>query len=233
MLSEFLGIEGFTGQMVDGALITVSLSLVSLFFGLILSILIAGMKLSGYRILAWPAEIFTTILRGLPELLVILFIFYAIPLAINDNLLIPNGYEAFIITPFVAAVIALSIDFAAYGNEVFRSVYLAFPKGQVEAARACGMSPAKTFWRIILPQLWAPAIPALSNLWMVLVKATALASAITLKETMFVADLARQVTKDPFLWYGAAAIVFLLFTFFSELAQKRLEAWANRGKRPA
>ena len=233
MLSEVIGLVGFWGRLLDGAVMTATVSIAALGGGLILSMILAGMKLSRLWILVWPAEALTTLVRGIPELLLILFVYYGVPLLLNDQLLIPNGLAPITLEPFMAGVIALSIDFAAYGNEVFRSVFLAFPKGQVEAARACGMGPLKTFRRIILPQIWAPAIPPLGNLWMVLLKASALVSAISLEETMRAADIARQVTKDPFVWYGAAALIFLFFTFVSEIGQKRIEVWANRGKRTA
>lgn len=233
LFTDVLGVPGFTGQLLDGALVTLAVSLTSLAVGVVFGVVLALMKLSSYRLLRIPAETYTLIIRGLPELLVILFVFFAIPIMVNESVLIPLGMDPLVFNPFIAGVIALSSDFGSYSSEVFRSAFLSFPKGQVEAAKAVGMPKRKVFFRIVLPQIWAPTLPPLGNLWMNLLKGSALVSAITLDEVMRQADIARQVTKDPFTWYGAAALVFLFFTFLSEMGQRRLEKWAGRGLRRA
>jgi ABC-type arginine transport system permease subunit len=116
---------------------------------------------------------------------------------------------------------------------VFRGAFQSIDKGQAEAARAIGMSRFLTFRRILLPQVWRYALPGLGNVWMVLIKATALMSIVQLPELMRMSDIAARAVKMPFTFYFGASLVYLLITIVSMQVQHRAEAWANRGVRRA
>ncbi|MFG1491643.1 ABC transporter permease subunit, partial [Oceanospirillum sp. HFRX-1_2] len=140
------------------------------------------------------------------------------------------GYDEYIeLSPFVAGVTALSIAFGAYATEVFRSALQEIPKGQKEAAVALGMTRYQTFKRVTLPQVWRLALPGLGNLFLVLLKDTALVSVIGLNELMRQAAVAVGYTKEPFTFYLAAACVYLLLTSISMAGLYYLERFANRG----
>ena len=116
-------------------------------------------------------------------------------------------------------------------TEVFRGAIQAIPKGQIEAAKACGMSRLQVFFRIVLPQAWRIAIPGLGNLFQVLLKDTSLISVVGLEEIMRKSQIAISNTKEPFTFYFAAAMIYLTITIIVMLAQRRAEQWASRGMR--
>jgi polar amino acid transport system permease protein len=132
-------------------------------------------------------------------------------------------------SPFVAGMIALGVVLAAFSAEVWLGALNAIQKGQREAASALGLSRFQAFRLVIFPQLMRVALPGLGNNWMVLLKETSLVSVITLQDTMFIATRANVVTKEPFLFFGAAAIIYLFFSLISTWGFDRLEARANRG----
>ena len=179
------------------------------------------------------AGLYTTIIRGVPELVIILLVYYGIPTLIQD-IGEAIGIDTVIdFNPFLAGVATIGFIYGAFSTEVFRGSFLAIPKGQMEAALALGMSRVHGFFRIMLPQMWRFALPGLGNVWMVLIKATALVSVIQLPELMRNADIASRSTKLPFTCYFAASLLYLGITIVSILLQKKAEAWANRGIRKA
>ena len=127
------------------------------------------------------------------------------------------------------AALALGLCFGAYATEVFRGALLAIPKGQREAGLALGLSAPRIFWRITLPQLWRTALPGLGNLYMILLKDTALVSLISLEELMRKAGVASNATKEPFTFYMSAAVIYLGLTALVMLALHLLEKRAGRG----
>ena len=137
------------------------------------------------------------------------------------------------INPFLAGFITLGFIYGAFATEVFRGAYLAVPKGQIEAAKAIGMSRMLIAWRILLPQMWRFALPGLGNVWMVLIKATALISVIQLPELLRNSDIAARAVRMPFTFYFAASLIYLAIAIASMWAQERAEAWASRGVRQA
>jgi ABC-type arginine transport system permease subunit len=142
------------------------------------------------------------------------------------------GEEVLIdIDPFSAGVITIGVIYGAFATEVFRGAFLAVPKGQVEAARAAGMNRMLIFRRVLMPQAWRFALPGLGNVWMVLIKATALMSVIQLSELLRNADIAARAVRMPFTFYFLASLFYLAITIVSMLGQQRIEAWANRGVR--
>ncbi len=179
------------------------------------------------------AGLYTTVIRGVPELVIILLVYYGVPTLIQD-VGEAIGIDTVIdFNPFMAGVATIGFIYGAFSTEVFRGSFLAVPKGQMEAARALGMSRVQGFFRIVLPQMWRFALPGLGNVWMVLIKATALVSVIQLPELMRNADIASRSTKLPFTCYFAASLLYLGITILSILLQKKAEAWANRGIRKA
>jgi His/Glu/Gln/Arg/opine family amino acid ABC transporter permease subunit len=179
------------------------------------------------------AGAYTTVIRGIPELILLLIIFYGTPTLVQ-SLAERFGYDIIIdFNPFVAGVLTLGFIYGAFATEVFRGAFLAIPKGQIEAAHAVGMGKILTFRRILLPQIWRFALPGLGNVWMVLIKATALVSVIQLDELMRMTFIAVGATKLPFTFYFSASIMYLGITLISMLGQQRIEVWANRGVRRA
>ncbi|MDI3324322.1 ABC transporter permease [Pontibacterium granulatum] len=222
-----MDLQGFGHLLVSGTWVTVQLALASLVFGLMFGLMGAAAKLSPFRVLRYMATLYTTLVRGIPELLLVLTLYFG-----GSQLLMWFmgffGYDEYIeISPFIAGVGALSVAFGAYATEVFRMAMLAIPKGQWESAYAFGMSPVQTFFRIILPQLWRLAIPGLGNLFQVLLKDTALVSVVGLNDLMRQAYVASGSTKEPFTFYMAAALIYLGLTVLATLTTQFLERRAD------
>lgn len=223
------GDSGFGDELLQGAWLTLELALVSLCIGIFLGLLTAAAKLSRYRVNRAVAHIYTEIVRGIPEMLVVLVVFFGAS-ALLQQIAGWFNYDEYIeVNAFVAGVFALGLVFGAFSSEVFRGAFLAVPKGQLEAATACGMSNWQVFHRIRLPQMWRFAIPGLGNLWMVLLKDTSLISVIALDELLRWSKVAAETTKQPFTFYITAAIIYLIFTVLSDLVRNYFENRANRG----
>jgi polar amino acid transport system permease protein len=228
-----LDLEGFAAQLLVGAGVSIALALAALAVGLVLGLGGAAAKLSPRRWLRALAETYTTVVRGLPELLVVLIIYFG-----SSGLLTAVagwfGHDRFVeLGPFAAGVVALGLTFGAYATEVFRGAILAVPPGQVEAARAFGMDRVLTFRRIVLPQVWRIALPGLGNLFLVLVKDTSLVSVVGLEELMRKAAIAVGFTRQPFTFYLAAAFLYLAMTVMATALLRQAERSAARGVRKA
>ncbi|KEA65659.1 Arginine ABC transporter, permease protein ArtQ [Marinobacterium lacunae] len=224
---------GFGDLLLSGTWVTIKLALTSLFFGLIFGLVGASAKLSRFWFARTLATLYTTFVRGIPELLLVLTIYFGgsvMLMAVASRF----GYDEYIeISAFGAGVAALSIAFGAYSTEVFRAAIQAIPKGQWESAQALGMTPLKTFFRIILPQVWRLALPGLGNLFQVLLKDTALVSVVGLNDIMRQAYVATGSTKQPFTFYMAAALIYLGLTIMSTLISTWLERRADPAVREA
>lgn len=221
-------LQGFLPQLLSGLWVTVQLALAAVCVGLVMGILGAAMKLSPIAPVRWIAEVYTAIFRGLPELLTVLLVYFG-----GTVLLTAIAGDYVEVSAFGAGVAALGITFGAYATEVFRGAIVAIPKGQIEAAHAYGMSKLMTFRRVVLPQVWRIALPGLGNLFLVLMKDTALVSVIGLEDLMREADIASRYTKEPFTFYMAAAFMYLGLTVISMAVLHVLEKRANRGQRRA
>ena len=226
-----LNLEGYGWLLWEGTQLTVLVGLISMVIAIVLGLIGAWGKLVKARIPRAAADTYTTVIRGVPELVLILLVYYGIPTVIQDFAK-AVGQEIIIgVNPFAAGVVTIGFIYGAFSTEVFRGAYLAVAKGQIEAARSVGMGPALAFRRIILPQMWRYALPGLGNVWMVLIKATALISVIQLPELMRNADIAARATRLPFTCYFAASLIYLSITIASMLIQQRAEVWAARGVR--
>ncbi|MFM5333387.1 arginine ABC transporter permease ArtQ [Aeromonas veronii] len=197
--------------LLDAAWMTLGLALASLVGGMVLALAFSAAELSKKRALVWPVATLTTLIRGLPELLVVLFIYFG---STQVLFLITGEYVEF--SPFACGVLALSLLFASYATQTLRAALNAVPSGQRLAALALGLSKSHIFFRIVLPQAWRHALPGLGNQWLVLLKDTALVSLIGVNEMMRQAQMASASTYEPFTWYAAAALIYLTISLVSE-----------------
>ncbi|MBD9624679.1 ABC transporter permease subunit [Ensifer sp. ENS06] len=219
---ELLG--GFGFQLLEGAVLTLKLAFASLALGLPLGLAMAMGKLSKASVVRLPTTAATSVLRALPELLVILIIYFGIQNALNA--LSETPYD---IDPFAAGVASLGLIFAAYASEIFRASYIAVPRGQREAATSLGLSPLTMFWLVQLPQMWRFAVPSLGNLWLVMLKDTSLVAVIGLQELMRKAQAATATTKQAFLFYSVAALLYILMSIASALVIRYLNRRSQAG----
>lgn len=228
-----LDLKGYGWMLGDGLQLTLLVGVCALIVAMLLGLLGAWGKLSHNRVARAAADTYTTVIRGVPELLLILLVYYGTPTLIQD-VLEGFGHDVIIdVNPFIAGVMTLGFIYGAFSTEVFRGAILAVPKGQIEAAYAAGMSRTMMVRRVLLPQVWRFALPGLGNVWMVLIKATALISVIQLPELMRNADIAARAVRLPFTFYFAASLIYLGITVASMIGQQRIEAWARRGVRSA
>ena len=218
-------------SILRGALLTVGVSLAALAVSIVLGLLGAAAKLSGQRGLVALATVYTTIIRGIPELVLMLLVFYGGSIGINTLLELSGTGATLEINPFSAGVLTLGFIYGAYMTETFRGAILAIPRGQFEAAAAFGMGPAQIFLRITLPQMVRYALPGFTNNWLVLIKATALVSLIGLQEMTYLAKQASAATRSPFAFFLFTATLFLLYTWASLIVLRRLDARFSLGAR--
>lgn len=224
-----LNMQGYGHLLLDGFAVTVMVGVLSMALAIVIGLFGAWAKVGPSPAVRRLAGVYTTVVRGVPELVMILLVYYGVPTLIQD-LAGAFGHELRLdFNSFVAGIATIGFIYGAFATEVFRGAYLAVPKGQIEAARACGMGQALVVRRVLLPQMWRFALPGLGNVWMVLMKATALVSVIELHELMRAAETGAQATRRPFTFYFAAALLYLAFTAASMAVLHRLEAWANRG----
>ncbi len=223
------GDKGWGDDLLAGCLVTLELAVCALVIGLGLGLLLAGAKLSQYRLLRAFGETYTAFIRATPEFLILLLVYFGSERAIQSLLAAIGLPVTFEMPRFLAAVIGLAAIFSAYAAEVFRGAYLAVPVGQIEAAIASGMTDWRIFSRVRLPQMWRFAIPGLGNLWMVLLKDTSLAAVIAVDDLLRQAKIASETTRAPLTFYLAAGALYLLLTGLSDTVRERLERRAQRG----
>lgn len=234
MLELFsFGPEGWGDEIMAGLMVTVRLALTTLPVGLLLGFLIAALSLSQNRVGRAVGFGYTTMMRGIPEILTLFIVYNGLGLLVNRIAGAISPGTTIELSPFIAGVIALSLVFAAFAAEVLRGAFQSVPTGQVEAGRAIGMNPRQVFWRVKLPQLWRFALPGLGNLWMNLLKDTALVSVIALDDLMRASKVAVGVTKAPFTFYLVACLIYWVMCLLSEFVLQRMETRANRGVRRA
>ncbi len=225
--------QSYFFSILQGALLTVGVSLSALALAIVLGLAGATAKLSGHRPLAWTATVYTTLIRGIPELVLMLLIFYGGTMGLNHLLELLGSSESLDINPFLAGVLTIGFIYGAYMTETFRGAILAIPKGQAEAAWAFGMGPVQTFMRITLPQMVRYALPGFTNNWLVLIKSTALVSLIGLKDMTFLAKQASAATREPFMFLLFTAGLFLVYTSLSLWALRWLNARYSLGVKRA
>jgi polar amino acid transport system permease protein len=251
-----LGADGWGDELLIGAWVTVRLALATLPFGLVLGLAVALAKNSGQPSLVLAGNIYTTIFRGLPELLTLFLVYYGGQIVIREaaNLLrnIAAQVNQFLIVHsfppvpglpietanvnievngFIAGMVALGFVFSAYSSEAFLGAFKAISRGQNEAGHALGLTTWQTFRLIILPQLIRLTLPALSNLWLVLLKETSLVSVIAYDELLRKTFIAVGVTKQPLLFFTVALLIYLVLSLISSTGLDAIDRRVRRGER--
>ena len=217
------GDTGWLDEIALGVLVTVALALAVAPLALVLGFTAALAKQSEHAELRMASRAYATVFRALPELVTLFLIFFGLPLLLQAiGLGIP-------VHPFLAGWIALGLTLGAYCSEVFTSAFRAIPQGQYEGARALGLRPFRVMVSVIAPQVFRVALPGLSNLWVILVKDTALVSTIGLAETLRQVSVAQRVTKEPFLFFSLACLIYLVLTLSSVAVLNRWDERLGRG----
>lgn len=219
-MTEIFG--GYLPLILKGMVVTVEVALLSLLFSLILGILAASSRLYGGPISKTIAGIYTTVIRGIPDLVLMMLIFFGGQVLVNkigDKF----GWGYIDIDPFVAGVLTIGFIFGAYMGETFRGAIMAVSKGEIEAGHAYGMSGFQVFIHITFPSMIRHAIPGFFNNWLVLVKTTALVSVIGLEDMVFSAKVAGDSLRQPFTFYMLVGFLFLVITAVSDLAMRYFE----------
>ena len=217
------------GNLLTGALSTVEISFLAYVFGLMLGLCGAMGKIAGGKYLKWTLEIYTTLVRSMPELLLIVMLYYLGTDTLN-RVMASLGFEAIRISGFIAAVVVLGFVMGAYATEVLRGAIQAIPVGQIEAAKAYGMSPFLRFRRIILPAMLPFAIPGMSNLWLNVTKDSALVAVVGYSELALQTKQAAGSTKAYFTFFVAAAFIYLIISLVSLRLFGTLETYVRRGQ---
>lgn len=229
--------------LASAAGMTVGLALSALVVGLVLAMIFAAWESARWRPVAWLGTGLVTLFRGLPEILVVLFIYFGasqLMLLLSDGFTLNFGLfqlpiqvniENFDVSPFLCGVIALAILYASYASQTLRGALRAVPQGQWESGQALGMKKAAIFFRLILPQMWRHALPGLGNQWLVLLKDTALVSLISVNDLMLQTRSIATRTQEPFNWFLIAAAIYLVITLLSQAVLRRIELRTTRFER--
>ena len=223
------GDTGWGDDLFRATLMTIAVSITAMLIGFSFAAIFTPLKLSKFKFLNLIANIYTTVIRGVPELLVIYLFFFGGSGAI---MFVASmfGYNEYIeINAFVTGSFAIGIISGAYSTEVFRGAIQSIDKGQFEAAKVLGFSKFKQFYKIVLPQMLRLAIPNLSNVWQITLKDTSLISVTGLVEIMRQSYIAAGSTRDPLFFYSFAAVLDLLLTFISMKLINKLEVKYSRG----
>ena len=214
MFNHFDDVVRYMPLILSGAFLTLQLALVTLALSMVLGLIGASMMMSKVGFIRRLAVAYSTVIRGVPDLVWMLLIYYGAQILINDW---ADRLEVVPIelNPFMAGVLTLSVIFGAYFSETFRGAILAVPKGLPEAGHAYGMSPWQVFKRITFPLLMRFALPGIANNWQVILKATALVSLLGLNDVVKATQLAGKGTYQPFYFAIVAGVVYLIFTTLS------------------
>ncbi|GLR13135.1 ABC transporter permease [Chitinimonas viridis] len=228
--------EEYIVNILKGSVLTMEVALGSLAVAVVLGLLGATAKLAQSKPLNWLAGIYSTVIRGIPDLVLMLLIFYGGQILLNKGLELV-GYEEYIeINPFLAGVLTIGFIYGAYMTETFRGAIMAIPKGQMEAGYAFGMSKSRVFFHITVPQMIRLALPSFTNNWLVLIKATALVSILGLPDMTMLAKQAASAARDvtplaPMLFFLFTGAIYLAITTVSLIVLKQLDKRYSMGVR--
>jgi polar amino acid transport system permease protein len=223
------GENGWGDDIAKGALVTIELAVATLPVGLAIGLAAALAKNSNSAILRAAGNVYTTVFRGLPELLTLFIVYYGGQMLLTKLAGMMVEGATVEVNQFVAGVTALGLVLGAFSSEVFYAAIRAVPRGQTEAANALGLAKWQAFRLVVFPQLWRVALPGLSNNWLVLLKDTSLVSVIAITDLMRQTSIAVGVTKQPFFFYLIACLIYLVFSMLSSVVFSRAEARASRG----
>ena len=232
-MEQFIGLlsfgpDGWGDELASGAWLTIRLAAATLPFGLVVGFLVAVARRNERRALRFVANAFTTVFRGLPELLTIFIVYYGGQLLLQRLVSVVSDTQI-TLSSFVAGMMALGLVFAAYASEVFIGAFRNIPVGHYDAAYALGMKRAPTLYKVILPQFVRLALPGVANLWLILLKDTALVSVIALSDLMRQTYVAVGATKQPFPFYLTACLIYLAMSIVSSFGITAIERWSERG----
>lgn len=222
------GEGGWGWTLMAGAGVTVAIAVSAYLLGLLVGVLGAWAKLRGPAPVRLVAEGYTTVVQGLPDILVILIVYYGGTSAIKDVAALIAPGVTVEINAFAAGVAALGTICGSYATEVFRAAFQAVPRGQGEAAAALGLPPIVVFWTVILPQALRLAAPPLGNVWLVTMKDAALVSVVGIRDLLGVAQSGAAFSRQPFTFYAFVAAVFLALSLLSMGLKALVERWAMR-----
>ena len=225
-----MSFSGYGPLLLSGTWMTIQLALLSLLLSVIIGLIGASSKLSNIKALRYIATGYTTLIRSVPDLVIMLLLFYSLQLGLNQ-ITEALQMDQIDINPFVAGVITLAFIYGAYFTETFRGAFQSVPKGQIEAAMAYGMSPWQVFHRVLFPQMMRFALPGIGNNWQVLIKATALVSIIGLTDIVKITQDAGRSTMQLFFFSIVAAAIYLAITTVSNLILMWLERRYSAGVR--
>ncbi len=240
-----LDLHGYLPFILKGMVLTVEVALLSLGIAFVLGMIGAVAKLSSSKIAQTIAGVYTTLIRGIPDLVLMTVIFFGGQILVNDlgaelaelselwgwmttdsdgDAVPLIGWDYVDVSPFIAGVLTIGFIFGAYMTETFRGGILAVSRGEIEAGHAYGMTPAQVFFRITFPAMMRHALPGFGNNWLVLAKTTALVSVIGLQDMVYNAGQAGGATREPFTFYLVVALLFLAITGLSDIGMR----WLNR-----
>ena len=219
----------YRNLLLSGAAVTVQLALASLTLSVFLGLIGASAKLAVNPIFRRTANIYTTLVRGVPDLVLMMLLFYGGQQVVNDLGSATGWWDYVEINQFIAGVWSIGFVFGAYMTETFRGAILAIPRGQIEAGISCGMTPLLIFRRITWPQMVRHALPSFTNNWLVLIKATALVSVIGLHDLVWNASTAGRSVREPFSFMFAVLIIYLILTACSDVGLRWLDRRYNVG----
>lgn len=225
-------IIGYIPLILKGMILTVEVALLSLLISAVLGIIGALAKLSKSRVAKAIAGLYTTLIRGIPDLVLMTLIFFGGQILVN-NIGEKIGLDYIDVSPFAAGVLTIGFIFGAYMTESFRGGILAVNRGEIEAGYAFGMNPVQVFLRITLPAMVRHALPSFGNNWLVLTKTTALVSVIGLQDMVYNAGLAGGSTRQPFTFFCVVALLFLVITGVSDIGVRYLDRRYSVGVRKA
>lgn len=223
-------LSGYGPLLLSGTWMTLQLALLSLLLSVIIGLIGASSKLSSIKALRYIATAYTTLIRSVPDLVIMLLLFYSLQLGLNQ-ITEALQMDQIDINPFVAGVITLAFIYGAYFTETFRGAFQSVPTGQIEAAMAYGMTPWQVFRRVLFPQMMRFALPGIGNNWQVLIKATALVSIIGLTDIVKITQDAGRSTMQLFFFSIVAAAIYLAITTVSNLILMWLERRYSAGVR--
>ncbi len=225
-----MSFSGYGPLLLSGTWMTIQLALLSLLLSVIIGLIGASSKLSNIKALRYIATAYTTLIRSVPDLVIMLLLFYSLQLGLNQ-ITEALQMDQIDINPFVAGVITLAFIYGAYFTETFRGAFQLVPRGQIEAAMAYGMTPWQVFHRVLFPQMMRFALPGIGNNWQVLIKATALVSIIGLTDIVKITQDAGRSTMQLFFFSIVAAAIYLVITTVSNLILMWLERHYSAGVR--
>ena len=223
------GNTGWGDELFFATLMTIAVSITAMIIGFCFALIFTPLKLSKNKLLNFIGNSYTTIIRGVPELLVIYLLFFGGSGAVMYVASI-FGYNKYIeINAFLTGSFAIGIISGAYSTEVFRGAIQSIDKGQFEASKVLGLKKPVHFFKVIMPQMLRLAVPNLSNVWQITLKDTSLISVTGLVEIMRQSYIAAGSTRDPLFFYSFAAVLYLLLTFLSLKLINKLETKYRRG----